>query len=169
MLERARIISHKVPVMVVMPVCSTPERDDTSQTPREIVSRVRINSLHLPQHHPDQDRDQMDVLRDGSEHKRRSNRAKAQQQRFPWTRIFSSQPEWCRILVMDPMDAAVQWPPVECAVQPVVICVFDEEEEGDLEGETFECWKREGVLQAAQVHHRVEEDDERQLNDEVDE
>jgi hypothetical protein len=54
-------------------------------------------------------------------------------------------------------------------MQPVVVCVFEEEEGDCLGGEGAEVWEWGGEAQAAEFHHGVEEDDEGELDDEVDE
>lgn len=151
-----------------MPVGASPDGENPAQTPRKVIPGMRIDRLHLTQRHPHQYRHQMHIASEISQNKRRPNGPEPEQQRLPGTRVFRRQAERRGVLVVHAMDAAIQRAPVEGAVQPVVVCVFDEEEHEELGGEGLCGGEGEAVLQAAEVHHRVEEDDQGELDDEVD-
>ena len=169
MLERTGIIAPEVPVVVIMPVRATPERDNATQTPRKVIARVSIDGLELTQRDPSQDRHKMHIIPQQTKHQGGTDGTKPQKQRLPGTSILSSQAEGGSILVVDTVDGAVERPPVHGAVQPVVVSILDEEEGDDLGGEGAEVREGDGEAEAAEFHHGVEEDDEGHFDDEVDE
>lgn len=59
--KRTGIIPPEIPMVIIMPIRTAPERHNPPQTPREIVPRVRVDGLELPQRHPRQHRHQMHV------------------------------------------------------------------------------------------------------------
>lgn len=168
MLERARVITPEVPVVIVMPVRSSPQREDPSQTPREIVSRVRVDGLELTQSHPSQHSHQMHLAGEVAKDQRGSNRAQAKKHGLPWAGVLGRQTKRRGILMVHPMDGTIKRAPVEGTVEPVVIRIFDEEEDCDLNGEGFKVRKWKGVLKTEQLHHRVEQDYHRHFHNKVD-
>lgn len=120
---------------------------------------MRIDSLQLTQGHPRQHRYQMHVIRYITEKKRGADRAETQEERLRRAGIFGSQAEWRGILMVDAVDGTIKWAPVHGSVQPVVVCVFNDEKERDLRRDDREPGEGECVVDSAEFHHWVEEDD----------
>lgn len=154
-------------MVVVVPVRTPPERNYASQAPWKVIPRMRIDRLQLPQGHPRQHCYQVYISHEVAKNKRRADRAETQEEGLRRTGIFSCQPERRSVLVVNTVDGPVEWAPMHGSVQPVVVCVFDDEEERDLCGEKRELGEGECVLDVAEFHHRMEEDDQWQLDDEV--
>jgi hypothetical protein len=156
-------------MVIIVPIRAAPERHDSPETPGEIVAGMRIDGLELPQCYPRQHCHQVYVAFHQSQEQRGPDGAEAQQESLPGTGVLGCQPEGRGVLVVDAVDGAVERPPVHGAMQPVVVCVFEEEEGDYLCGESAEVREGGGEAQAAEFHHWVEEDDEGELDDEVDE
>ena len=155
-------------MVIVVPVGSSPQRENPAQAPGEIVPGVRVDRLELTQSHPGQHSHQMYLASKGSEDQWGPNGSEAEKHRFPRAGVLGRQTKWRGVLVVDPMDRTIQWAPVERPMQPVMICVLDEEKDRDLDGDGFEIGKWDGVLQTEELHHWVEKDDHGQFNNKVD-
>lgn len=55
--------------------------------------------------------------------------------------VFGGETEGGGVFVVDFVDAFVEWAPVEETVEPVMPCVFEDEEDGDLEGHGGPGWE----------------------------
>lgn len=119
---------------------------------------MRIDSLQLTQGHPGQHRYQMHIVRYITQKKRGADRAETQEERLRRASILGSQAEWRGILVVDAVDGTIKWAPVHGSMQPVMVCVFNDEKERDLRSDYRELGEGKCVMDTAEFHHRVEED-----------
>lgn len=65
------------------------------------------------------------------------------------------------------VNMLVEWPPVHCPVGPVVPCVFENEEDSDLDGHGKERRERDVSIHAKVLRHGVEEPDLGKLHSEM--
>lgn len=130
--EASRVAAEERHVVVVVVVSTRPERQDVAQAEGEVVARVRINRLEQTQNDPDVHRDDMQVLGDGAQQERSTNRAETEDQHLERVRVLGSKAEWRAELVVDLVDVLVENAVVQTAVGPVVERVLKDEEESDL-------------------------------------
>ena len=109
-----------------------PERQEVVQAERELVPRMRINSLEQPEHSPQVHGQDMQILGDGAPQDRRPHRPESEDHDLDRRRVLRRQPERRGVLVVDLVDVLVQGTPVQRAVRPVVPGVLEDEEDGDL-------------------------------------
>lgn len=69
--------------------------------------------------------------------------------------------------MVDLVDVFIEEAVVHCAVDPVVPGILKNEEDGDLEGYLVDTGERNGVAEAEELAHRVEEPDLRELDGKV--
>ena len=99
----------------------------------------------------------MQVSRDGAPQYGGSNSAETQDHDLDGGSVFGGHAEGRRVLVVDFMDVFVERTPVEGAVGPVVPCVFEDKEDGDLVGHRKEGWEGNAGCEAEVLGHRVEQ------------
>lgn len=146
-------------MMNIMMISACPERQEMVQRPRELVSRVRIDSLEEPQHDPYVHGQDVQILGDGAPDDRAANCAEAEEKHLDRASVFGGQAKRRRVLVVDLVDHLVEARGVQGAVQPVVPCVFHDEEDGDLVGHGEEGGEGHSGGEAAELGERVEEPD----------
>lgn len=130
--EAGRVAPQEGHVVVVMVVSTSPERHPVVQADREVVARVGIDRLEETQDDPDVHRDNVQVLREGTQHERTTDRTHTQDQNLERVRILRSKTERRAELVVHLVDVLVQRTPVERAVRPVVEGVLKHKEQADL-------------------------------------
>lgn len=81
--------------------------------------------------------------------------------------VFSGQTEGRRVLMVDLVDIFIEEAVVHSAVDPVVPDILENEEDGDLESHLVDTGERDGIAEAEELAHRVEEPDLRELDGEV--
>ena len=91
-----------------------------------------INGLEETQDDPDVHGDEVQVTSDRDPENRRADDANTQQHNLDRGGVLSRKAKWCRIGVVQLVDCAVKRTVVQRAVEPVMPCVFHDEEDGDL-------------------------------------
>lgn len=81
--------------------------------------------------------------------------------------VFGGETEGGGMFVVDFVDVFVEWPPVEETVEPVVPCVLEHEEDGDLNGHGGPGWEWDVGGHSGGFGEWVEEPDLGQFDDEV--
>lgn len=129
---------------------------------------MRVDGLELTQSHPGQHSHQMHFAGKVAQNQRGSNRAQAKKHGLPRAGVLGRQPKRRGILVVHPVNGTIQRAPVKGTMEPVVVCIFNEEEDCDLNGEGLEVGERKGVFETEEFHHRVEQNDHGHFHNEVD-
>ena len=101
----------------------------------------------------------MEVLADQGPEDGHEDGSSAKDHGLNGRRVLGGEAEGCGVLVVDLVDVFVERPPVQRSVHPVVPCILEYEEEGDLRGHGSPGRKRHVGPHAARHSHRVEEPD----------
>lgn len=157
--EGAGVVSNELLVVEIVVLSASPEGKKVVQAPWELISAVSINGLEETADNPEVHGKNVQVLGDQAEDNGDTNGAEAQDQGLNGGSVFCGQTERSGVLVVDLVDVLVQRTPVEGAVHPVVPCVLEDEEDGDLEGHLGERRERHAGVKAARFRHGVEEPD----------
>lgn len=143
-----------------MVIRSSPEGDPMSQRPREIVSRMRIDSLEKSKRDPNVDSKDMEILPEHAIQERSRNRSLRQDQHLQGVRILRSESNWRAKGVVFLVNVLVKRSPVERSVGKVVERVLEDEEKGDLSEHEGKWGKGDFVCRHAEIAgDRVEEVD----------
>jgi hypothetical protein len=95
-----------------MMISTSPEGNEVVQTPWEVVATVSINGLEKTGGNPNIHGKNVEVAGSQTVENRNSDSSKTKDHGFDWRGIFSSKSEWCRVLVVNLVDAFVEWTPV---------------------------------------------------------
>lgn len=156
-------------VMQIVMLRPSPERKEMSQAPRKVVTGMRVDGLELAQRHPYEHGGQMDCSGDQAGDQRRYCGAETEKQGLPRRCVFSRESERGGVLVVDAVDVAIQGTPMHGPMKEVVVRVFDEEPQDDLRQHDGPAGEGSFITDAKLLHQRVEEDDHRHFDGEVDE
>lgn len=157
--EAARVVANELLVVNIVMLGTSPEREEVVQAPGELVSAVRIDSLKETAGDPEVHGKDVEVLREHGPEDRNEDGACAEDHGFNWRCVLGGKTEWSRVLVVDFVDVLVERPPVECAVHPVMPCIFQHEEDCNLIRDCSPRWEGNAGVHAAGLSHWVEEPD----------
>lgn len=104
------------------------------QRPRKLVAAVSVNRLEKSEHDPDVHCQDVQVFRHRAPEDWDADRTKCEDHRFDGGGIFGGEAEGSGVLMVELVDLFVEGWCVQGAVEPVVPCVFEDEEDGDLVG-----------------------------------
>jgi hypothetical protein len=166
--EAAGVVSNKLLVVNIVVFGASPEGKNMVQRPGELVAAVGINGLEKTEHNPSVHCEDVEVLGDGTPEDGAADSSESKNHDLDRRSVLGSKTEGSRVLVVDLVDILVQeWDGVHGAVHPVVPCVFQDEEDGNLVGHGKEAREWYGSLEAEVLAHGVEEPDLRELDCEV--
>ena len=165
--EAAGVVADEALVVHVVVLSAGPEGEEVVQAPGELVAGVGVDGLKQTAHDPQVHGQDVQVLGEGAPDDGAEDGAEAQEHDLDRRGVLGRQAEGGRVLVVDLVHVAVEGPPVEHAVRPVVPAVLEDEEHADLHRDLPQ--RREGHAgpHAEEDGHRVEEPDLRQLDGEV--
>jgi len=132
--ERARVVANELFVMSIVVLSACPERKEMVQRPWEFVARVRVDGLEQAQNDPDIHGQNVKILGNAAEDDRSTDSAETQKHDLDGRGVFSSETEWCRVLMVNLVNSLVQRSPVQRAVRPVVPGILKDKKDGDLVG-----------------------------------
>jgi len=118
-----------VPVVVVG---SSPERQEVSERPREVITRVRVDGLAETKSDPDVNSEDVKILSEKTVEERTRDGTLSENEDFERVGVLCSKSDGRAKGVVLLVDVLVQRTPVEGSVRPVVECVFENKEEGEL-------------------------------------
>lgn len=144
-------------MMGIVVIRTRPEGDNVVKTPGELVAGMRVDGLEETADDPEVHGKDVKVLCNGAPDDRCSDCAETKHHDFDRRSVFCGQTKWCRVLVVNFVDHLVEGTPVETAVRPVVPCVFDDEEDGDLVDHLVKGRKGNVGLKTCVLSERVEE------------
>ena len=153
--------------MHVVVLGTGPERQEVVQRPGEFVAAVCVDGLEQAEHNPEVHGQEVQVAGDGTPENRRADGTETEHHDFDRRGVFSGQTEGRRVLVVDLVDVFIEEAVVHGAVDPVVPGILENEEDGNLEGHLIDTRERDGVAEAEELAHGVEEPDLRELDGEV--
>lgn len=113
-------------------LCTCPERQEVMQAPGKFITAVSVNGLEQATHNPEVHCENMQVASDGAPDDWGAHSTEAQDHDFDWRGVFSRHSEWRRILVVYLVNIFVQWTPVQRPMRPVVPCILQYKEDGNL-------------------------------------
>jgi len=155
-------------VVNVVVLSAGPERQEVVQTPWELVAAVRVDGLEHTEADPRVHGQDVEVLGDGAEDDWDSDSAEAEDHDFNRRGVLGGQTEGSGVLVVDLVDVLVEeGAGVHGAVHPVVPCVLEDEEDGNLVGHLVDAGEGNGSLEAEVLAHGVEHPDLGKLDGEV--
>lgn len=131
--EGRGVIADKIVVMEVVVLGSGPEGQDLVQRPREVVARVRVDSLEQSASDPNAEREEMQLSREHHVDDRHTDGAEPQGHRLHRVRVLGSHAEGCRVSVMLLVDVLVEHSVMEQPVGPVVPDVLQNEKQRDFQ------------------------------------
>jgi hypothetical protein len=146
--ERARVVTDEALMMDIMMLSTGPEGQEVMQRPWEFIPGMRINSLEQATNDPQIHRQDVQILSDSAVDDRAANSSETQDHDFDRRRVFSGEAKGCRILMVNFMDVFVKRTPVHGAVRPVVPCILEHEENGNLVGDLPGARKGDGGAEA---------------------
>lgn len=131
--ERGREVVGESHMMVIVVLSARPTREPVMSRPREVVSRVSLNSLEQTESHPGEGGDEVEVAGGVAPHERTGNGSGAEDHDFDGVGVFCGEAEGCGPFVVKLVDVLVEGAVVEAAVGPVVEEVLKDKEQEDLE------------------------------------
>ena len=145
-----------------------PEGQEVVQTPWELVTAVCVDGLGQTEDDPNVHGQNVEILGDGAEDNGDTDGAETQDHDFDGRGVFSSQAKGSRVLVVDLVDVLVEERAgVHGTVGPVVPCVLENEEDGDLVSHLVDARERNRGLETEVLAHGVEQPDLRKLDGKV--
>ena len=157
--KRTRVVADEALVVHVVVLGTGPEGHEVVQAPGKVVARVGVDGLPQPQHDPDVDCQDVQIVGEAAPDDGQAHSAKAEAHDFDRRRVLGREPEGRRVGVVDLVDVAVERAPVQRAVEPVVPGVFHDEEDGDLVGHLGPVRERHARVHAKVLAQGVEEPD----------
>lgn len=162
--EAGGVVANKLLVVHVMVLRASPEGKEVAQTPREIVARVRIDSLEQTEDDPHVHSKQVQVSSDRHPQDGTANGTNSQQHNLDRRSILGSKTEGRRVGVVQLVDVLVERAIVQRAVEPVVPSILHHEESSDLVSHLEQGREGHTVVHAEKDGDRVEKPDLWQLN-----
>lgn len=146
---------------------TSPERQDVSQAPGEIVATVGIDSLEETANNPHVHGEEVQIPSQGNPEDRRADSSESEEHDFEGRGVLSSQTERCRVCMVQLVDVLVQRAVVQGAVEPIVPGVLHNEEDGNVHGHLPERGEGHAVVHAEVSRNGVEKPNLGQLDGEV--
>ena len=142
--ERGGVVADKLLVMNIVMLGSSPEWKEVVKGPWELVSGVSIDGLEETENDPDVHGDDVEVSSEGDPDDWDTDGSKTKSHHFNGRGEFSGNSEWGGVLVVELVDATVEWAPVESTVEPIMPGILTNEENGDLVCDGLPCreWSR---------------------------
>ena len=119
-------------MVLVMMICTSPERQEMVKIPSKFIATVGINSLEQVQYNPDIHSENMQVTGESTPDDQGADSPKAKSYHFNRRSIFSGQTKWCRILMVNFVNHLVEWTPMKSSVEKVVPSVLHDKEYRNL-------------------------------------
>jgi hypothetical protein len=166
--EAASVVANELLVVNIVVLSASPERQEVVQTPWELVAAVRVDSLEHTEDNPDIHGQNVEVSGDGAEDDWGSDSTEAQNHDLNGRGVLSGQAEGSGVLVVDLVDVLVEeGAGVHGTVGPVVPCVLEDEEDGDLVCHLVDAGEGDRGRKTEILAHGVEHPDLGELNGEV--
>lgn len=138
---------------------SSPEGNEVVKTPWEIISAVSIDSLEETGSDPEVHGKDVEVASDETENNGDNNCSGAENHGFDGRSVFGGESKRRRVLVVNLMDVLVEETEVKETMHPVMPCIFQDEEDGDLDTDCLPGGERNASIHTARDGHWVEEPD----------
>lgn len=155
---------HERLVVPVVVVGSGPEWEEVPERPREVVTRVSVDSLAETKSDPDVDGEDVQILSEKTVEERAGDGSLGENEDLQGVGVLRGQSDRGAESMMLLVDVLVQRSPVKRSVRKVVERVFKDEEEGELSEHHRNRSERNLVGRHAEVAaDRVEKVDEREF------
>lgn len=155
--KAARVVADELLMMKIMMIRTGPEGEEVVETPRELITTVRVDGLEQAQHNPDVHCEDVQVAGEGAPEDRASDSTETKNHDLDRRRVFGRQAERSRVLMVNFMDRLVKRTPVKSTVREIVPGVLHHKENGDLVGHSPEGRKWNRGREAEELGHRMEE------------
>jgi hypothetical protein len=157
--EAARIVANEPLVVHIVMLRSRPERQEVVQAPREFVPAVGINGLEETRRDPQVHGHDVQLARHQAPDNRHHDGPGSEHHRLDGRGVLRCQSKGRRVLVVDLVHVAVEEAPVEESVHPVMPCILQDEEDGNLHADCLP--RREGNtrVEPARLGHGMKEPD----------
>lgn len=109
----------------------------------------------------------MHVLSEQAPKDRYNNGTGTKNHGFDWRSVFSGQTEGSRVLVVNLMNVLVEEAPVKDSVHPIMPCIFQNEEDRNLNRHCLPRREWDTSIHTARLGHWVKEPDLRQFDGEM--
>lgn len=162
--EAGGVVANELLVMHVVVLRTRPEGKEVAQAPREVIARVRVDSLEQTENDPHIHGEQVQVTSNRHPQDGTADSTNSQQHNLDRRSILGSKTEGRRVSVMQLVDVLVERAVVQRAVEPVVPSIFHDEESSDLVSHLEQGREGHAVVHAEKDGDRVEEPNLWQLN-----
>jgi len=157
--EAGGIVANELLVMEIVVVSASPDRENMAQAPGEVVAAVGIDGLEESEDDPREHGQEVKVTDDRNPNDGNSNNSKTEEHGLDRGRILGGEAKRRAVRMVELMDILVQRPVVQRSVEPVMPCVLENEEDGDLEGHCRQLREGDTVAHAEVGGNRVEKPD----------
>ena len=151
----------------VVVLSAGPEGNEVVKTPWEIIAAVSIDSLEETGCNPKVHGQDVEVTGDKAENDGDDDCSSAEYHGFDRRGVLGSETKRSRVLVVNLMNVLVEEAEVKETVHPVMPCILQDKEDGDLDADCLPGRERNTGIHAARDSHWVEEPDLRELDGEV--
>lgn len=165
--EAGGVVADELLVVNIVVVGASPERQEVTQAPGEVVAAVGIDSLEEAEGDPDVHGDHVEITGDLKQDDWATDDAEAEEHGLDGGGVLSSETERSRVCVVHLVDVLVKRAVVKRAVEPVVPGVLHSEDDGDLPSHLPERREGNAMLDAEVGGDGVEEPDLGELGGEV--
>ncbi len=148
----------------IVVVGASPEGEDFSQAPGEVVSAVRINGLEEAEQNPQVHGHEVKISHDGNPNDGNTNNAKAQDHSLDRRGVLGSKTEGSAVSVVELVDVLVQRAVVQATMHPVMPGILNDEEDADLKSYGPNAGERNTVVEAEVGGDRMEQPDLREFD-----
>lgn len=135
------VVANEHLVMIIVMFSTSPERHPVVKGPREIITRMSINSLEKTKDNPHKHSSQMKIplgaelknkRRDSMVDKRTTHGTEAQDHSLDRMSVFSSDTKGSSVFVMNLVHLFVEWWPMHEAMHVIMIKVLENEKDSNL-------------------------------------
>lgn len=98
--EAGGVVANELLVVHIVVLRASPEGKEVAQAPREVIARVRVDSLEQTEDNPHVHGEQMQVTSDRHPQDGTANGPNSQQHDLDWGGIFSGKTKGCRVGVV---------------------------------------------------------------------
>lgn len=165
--EAGSVVANELLVVHIVVFGASPDGQEVSQAPGEVVAGVGIDGLEKTENNPDVHSEQVEIARDGDPEDRATNGSKGEDHNLDRRGVLGGEAEGRGVGMVQLVNVLVQRTVVQQAVGPVVPCVLQNEEDGNLVGHLEQAGERYAVVHAEEGSNGVEQPDLGKLNGDV--
>lgn len=133
--ERRGIVANKALVVKIVVVSTSPEGEDVTKRPGEVVTAVGVDGLEEAEDDPEVHGHKVEVVGDQSPDNGAADNAETEEHDFDGRGVLSGETEGGAVGVVELVNRLVEGTVVERAVKPVVPGILEDEEDDDLHGD----------------------------------